>query len=99
VKIYTYPALQEGSEELMTAQNLPLPEGVKFLYRHLVENKQIVDIEGFNADILHIFSKEVLRQIRAGRAGWENMVPPKVARIIKEKFLFGYPVEQMEFEY
>jgi hypothetical protein len=99
VKIYTYPALQEGSEELMTAQNLPLPEGVKFLYRHLVENKQIVDIEAFKHDILHIFSKEVLRQIRAGRAGWENMVPPKVARIIKEKFLFGYPVEQMEFEY
>ncbi|NRB61571.1 MAG: TonB-dependent receptor [Saprospiraceae bacterium] len=99
VKIYTYPALQEGSEELMTTQNLPLPEGVKFLYQHLLESKQIVDITGFNPNILHIFSKEVLRQIRAGRAEWENMVPPKVARIIKEKFLFGYPVEQMEFGY
>lgn len=99
VKVYTYPALQEGSEELMTAQNLPLPEGVKFLYRHLVENKQIQDVTGFDHDILHIFSKEVLRLIRRGSAGWENMVPPKVARIIKEKYLFGYPVEQMEFEY
>lgn len=99
VKVYTYPALQEGSEELMTAQNLPLPEGAKFLYRHLVENKQIQDVSGFDQDILHIFSKEVLRQIRRGSAGWENMVPPKVARIIKEKHLFGYPVEQMEFEY
>jgi len=99
VKVYTYPALQEGSEELMTAQNLPLPEGVKFLYRHLVENTQIQDVTGFDRDILHIFSKEVLRQIRRGGAGWENMVPPKVARIIKEKHLFGYPVEQMEFEY
>lgn len=99
VKIYTYPALQEGSEELMTAQNLPLPEGVKFLYRHLLENQQIVDVEAFNPDILHIFSKEVLQQIRQGRAGWEIMVPQKVARIIKEKYLFGYPVEQMEFEY
>ena len=45
--------MQEGSDELMTTQNLPIPEGVKFLYRHLLENQQIVDIPDFDMNILH----------------------------------------------
>lgn len=99
VKIFVYPAMQEGSAELMTAQNVPVPEGVKFLYKHLLDNKQITDVEGYNADILHIFSKEILAMIRTGETGWETMVPTKVAALIKEKCLFGYPMERMEFEY
>ncbi len=99
VRIYVYPTLQEGSAELMTAQNMPIPEGVKFLYRHLLDNRQIVDIEGFNPDLLHIFSKEVLHMLQQGETGWENQVPQKVAVEIKEKFLFGYPCERLEFEY
>lgn len=99
VKLYVYPSLQEGSAELMTAQNLPIPEGVKFLYKHLLDNWQIVDFERFNVDILHVFSKEVLQLIKSGEPGWESMVPAKVANLIKEAYLFGYPSEQMEFDY
>jgi hypothetical protein len=99
VKIYVYPSMQEGSAELMTSQNVPVPEGLKFLYRHLLDNQQIVDVEGFNADLLHIFSKQVLTMVRNGEKGWEPMVPTKVAGLIKEKCLFGYPSETLEFEY
>lgn len=99
VKFYVYPALQEGSGELLTAQTLPIPEGVKFLYKHLLDNHQIVDVTGFNHDLLHIFSKEVLRMLQNGEEGWESMVPSQVAHLIKEKYLFGYPAEQMEFNY
>lgn len=99
VKLYVYPSLQEGSAELMTAQNLPIPEGVKFLYKHLLDNRQIIDFERFNLDILHIFSKEVLQLVKTGSPGWEAMVPTKVASLIKEAYLFGYPSEQMEFDY
>ncbi|MCH2081409.1 MAG: TonB-dependent receptor [Saprospiraceae bacterium] len=99
VKLYVYPALQEGSEELITAENVPIPEGVKFLYRHLLDSGQIVDVQGFNADILHIFSKQVLDMLRTGDDDWEVMVPSKVASLIKQKCLFGYPSERMEFEY
>ena len=31
--------------------------------------------------------------------GWERMVPSKVAALIKEKCLFGFPYQRMEFEY
>jgi hypothetical protein len=99
VKFYVYPALQEGSGEIINAQNVPIPEGVKFLYKHLLDNRQIVDVEGFNPDVLHIFSKEVLHMLRAGHEEWESMVPTQVANLIKERYLFGYPVEQKTFEF
>lgn len=99
VKFYVYPARQEGSGELITAQNLPVPEGVKFLYKHLLDNRQVVDVEGFNAHNLHIFSKEVLHMLQSGTDGWESMVPATVANLIKEQYLFGYPAERLEFDY
>jgi len=99
VRIYVYPYMQEGSAELMTAENLPVPEGLKFLYRHLLDNQQIVDVVGFKPAILHIFSKDILALVREGYSGWESMVPPKIAALIKEKCLFGYPTETLEFEY
>ena len=99
VRFYVYPAFQEGSEELMVSENLPIPEGVKFLYKHLVDGGQIRDIQKYKREVLHIFSKDVLQQIRMGEDGWEKNVPEQVARMIKEKCLFGYPIERMEFEY
>ena len=99
VQFFVYPAQQEGSAELMTAQNLPVPEGVRFLYQHLLEGNQIVDVEGFNPDVLHIYSKRVLEMISSSEEGWEQMVPAKVANLIKEKCLFGFPAQSMEFEY
>lgn len=99
VKMYVYPMMQEGSSELMTCQNMPVPEGIKFLFQHLLNSGHIVDITGFNEENLHIFSKEVLNMLQKNEIGWENMVPKKVARLIKEKFLFGFPCERLEFEY
>ena len=86
--IYVYPTLQEGGNELITAQNLPIPESIKFLYRHLLVNRQIVDIEGFNTATLHIFSKTVFQMIQHGAPGWEEMLPDEVADLIKQKSLF-----------
>ena len=83
----------------MTAENVPIPEGVKFLYRHLLDSGQIVDIDEYKAEHLHIYSKEVLALIRAGEDGWEKMVPERVAKVVKQDCLFGYPAEKLEFEY
>ncbi|MEO0733645.1 MAG: TonB-dependent receptor [Bacteroidota bacterium] len=99
VKLYVYPAQQEGAEELITAQNVPIPEGVKFLYKHLLDSGQIVDITDFHAENLHIYSRDVLNLIKAGEEGWEQMVPERVAKLIKAENLFGYPAEKLAFEY
>ncbi|MEM9823521.1 MAG: TonB-dependent receptor [Bacteroidota bacterium] len=99
VKMYVYPMMQEGSEELMKTDNLPVPEGIKFLYRHLLDSEQIVDVKTYNPDILHIYSKEVLKMLQTDEEGWEKMVPQKIAGLIKEKCLFGFPYQQIEFKY
>ncbi|MEM9837288.1 MAG: TonB-dependent receptor [Bacteroidota bacterium] len=99
VKVYIYPAQQQGSADLMTADNLPIPEGVKFIYRHLRDSEQIVCIKGYDPDILHIFSTEVLNSIERGEAGWEDMVSERVAKLVKEDYLFGYPSETLAFDY
>lgn len=99
VKFYVYPALQEGSSELMTAQNLPIPEGIKFLYKHLLDSTQIVDIADPHPEVLHIYSQDVLEMIQSDTEGWRSMVPNKIAAIIQDKCLFGFPYQQLEFEY
>jgi Tat protein secretion system quality control protein TatD with DNase activity len=99
VKFYVYPAFQEGSAELMTASNLPIPEGIKFLYKHLIDSKQIIDIADPHPEILHIYSQAVLEMIQSNEKGWESYVPSKIAALIKEDCLFGFPCQQLEFEY
>jgi hypothetical protein len=89
VKLYVYPSVLADNTTLMTAQNLPLPEGSKYLYQHLLDHRQIVDIEAFDPAVMNIFASDVLADIRSGNTGWEAMVPLKVAEIVKEKGLFG----------
>ena len=47
-------------------------------------------IVGFDRDILHIFSRDVLRRIKESDPTWEQMVPASVVTAIKKRGLFGY---------
>ena len=99
IKMFVYPIMQEGYAELVNTKNLPIPDGIKFLYQHLIENERIVDLTGFNRKVLHIYSKRVLEMIQNDESGWEKFVPIKVAKLIKEQCLFNYPVQRLEFDY
>jgi len=90
IKIYAYPAQNEMNKEIMTAQNMEVPEGIKFLYQYLLDSKQIVPVYAFNKDILHIYPFNVLQDIQENKAGWESNVPDVLVEMIKEKGLFGY---------
>jgi hypothetical protein len=96
VKVYVYPIMQEGTAELMTAKNLPIPDAITFLYRHLIDSQQITDLEGYDRKILHIFSKTVLEMITNDEEGWERYVSLKVSRLIKDECLFNYPKKYFE---
>jgi hypothetical protein len=63
---------------------------MKELYKFFKFNGKVLDIENYNPEILEVFSREVLKMIASGKPGWETMLPPGVAEIIKEKSLFGY---------
>jgi hypothetical protein len=98
-RLYVYPSQQPGSDVLLTCQNVAIPEGVKYLYKHLLENQQIIDITGFRKDILNIYSTQVLDLLRSDAEGWDKFVPEEVAKLIRENCLFGFPCQRMEFEY
>lgn len=99
VTTYLYPKLQPGTDVIMDRDNIPIPDGIKYLYKHLCMNKEIVNIKHYNPDILHIFSKEIRKKIKADDSAWEQMVPKIAVQLIKDKGMFGYPSSKMEFEY
>jgi hypothetical protein len=93
VRFYIYPARREAHQELITSRTIEIPQPIRFLYEHLLDNRNITDVQTFNPDILHIYHKDVLRMIRNGEPGWEKNVPPDAAQLIREKRLFGWSPE------
>ena len=90
VKMYVYPALQEDTKGVKTTQSLVFPPETMHLFRHLMENRLILDIKNMNRRFLKIYSHEVLDKIQKNDPRWENDVPVFIAKRIKERKLFGY---------
>ncbi|MBK9418626.1 MAG: TonB-dependent receptor [Flavobacteriales bacterium] len=90
LKIYVYPSRASASDSIMTTNTMPIHPRLQPLYDYLLFNKRLVDIDSFDPNVLHIFSKQVLDMIRGGTPGWEEMVPPYVDNMIKDNRLFGY---------
>jgi hypothetical protein len=78
-----------ASNVLISAKNVRIAEHLSNLYAHLLENRYIDSIVGFDPDILDIFSRDVLKKIKGDDATWERMVPAPVAQAIKRRGLFG----------
>jgi hypothetical protein len=76
-------------EVFINANNLQVELHLRDLYAHLLENHYLEALVGYNPAISDIFSRDVLVKIQQGEAGWERMVPPKVAELIKQRCLFG----------
>ena len=90
LKMYLYPWSDTDTDQLLTSESAPIYPRLKPLYDYLIFNKRIVDIKNYNADILHIYSRQVLQMIKDREDGWEDLVPTYVDTIIKDKELFGY---------
>ncbi|WP_068629376.1 nicotinate-nucleotide adenylyltransferase [Cephaloticoccus primus] len=80
----------------VTARNIQVAPHLRNLYAHLQDNCYIECLTGYNPDILHIFSREVLRRIRAKDPSWEELVPDSVATVIKARELFSYKKTETE---
>ena len=78
------------SNVMISAKNLQVAPRLQNLYQHLLENHYIECAVGFDQGVSDIFSRDELRKIRCHDPAWERMVPEPVAKIIKERGLFGY---------
>ena len=88
LKLYVYPLLDAATGTLVTPGNLSVAPHLRHLYAHLLENRFIEPLQDIDPACLPIFSRNVLAKIKSGDASWEDMVPPAVAQMIKERKLF-----------
>jgi hypothetical protein len=93
LKLYVYPYRDPVTGSIITAGNLLVEPHLRHLYGYLIENHFIQGLREYRADYLPIFSPDVLARLRAGDSQWESLVPPEVARLIKERRLLGYGAE------
>jgi len=89
ITVYVYPAYLRKGKELVSARTLIVPDGIHFLYKHLIDANQIVEIENFNKEQLDIMPWNILESISKG-GEWEHCVPKEIVHTIKENNLFGY---------
>jgi hypothetical protein len=85
------PTHELSSNSIVDAGNIGIQGHVADLYEHLRKRQLIESIADFNQAYLNIFSRDVLKKIRSGESGWEDMVPDKVATGIKHLFLDDNP--------
>jgi len=90
LRIYVYPLRDSRSGELETVASMKMDPAVDSLFRHLIERGRIKQIDNFNPQVLHIFSRDVLRRIKDGDPSWEDMVPAEIAQVIKNRRFFGF---------
>jgi hypothetical protein len=90
VKLYVYPMKTSEDGTVIDARALPVAPASQKLYAYLLESGKIEPIRQFEEEQLHIYPGEVLAKIQAGEEDWDRMVPPAVAKLIRERELFGY---------
>ena len=95
LKIYLYPYQKQKDGEITNSKNINIHPRFRSLYDYLIFNQRIIDIE-YDPEVLNIFSPVVLRMIKNGINGWEDMVPAYVDNVIKQKKLFGSKLEPRE---
>ena len=91
LKVYAYPLRDSATGSIITSGNLRVAPNLRHLYAYLNENHFIQGMKDVDESHLSIFSRTVLKQLKAGDPAWEAAVPPQVAKIIKERRLLGYP--------
>lgn len=89
VRMFAFPALDEETGKLLTADNIQIADHLKHLYLHLRENEVILPLETDNPKPLSLTSAYLADSIRSGDLSWKSRVTPFVARMIEEKGYWG----------
>ncbi|MFT7259522.1 MAG: hypothetical protein ACI9MS_001384 [Glaciecola sp.] len=88
-RLFVYPELNSDGE-ISEFTDVKVPEHLRFLYRHLLENGFISGIECSDKALFKIFSRSILKQIPKGRGSWENYLPEEAVNEIVNHNFFGF---------
>ncbi len=90
LKLYVYPTIDEKTGKIVTATQVEVAPNLRSLFQYLIDNRYIEEIGEYQKEFLRIYPAKILAKLKAGDESWEEMVPPEVAQIIKEREFFGY---------
>ena len=88
LQVYLYPMKNAETGQIMTSNNVKVHPRMKELYKFFKYNGKVMDIIDYDPEIMHIFSRDVLKKIINNEEGWEEMLPKGIAETIKDKNLF-----------
>ncbi len=88
-RLLAYPEIDETGE-FRDYTTVKVPDNLRHLYEHLLENNFIFGIESSDPELFKIFSLDVLSQLQGGRGKWEQCVPDGVAEEIITHRLLGF---------
>lgn len=83
-KLLVYPNLTDDGE-VITVDTLRVSEHLKYLYRHLVCNQRIVQLEKHAEELVPFSNEDFLERIAKGDEDWMSAVPPSVRKRILAK--------------
>jgi hypothetical protein len=88
-RLYVYPELSENGD-LKDLTTVNVPNNLRYLYRHLLDNGFITSIECKNTELFKIYSREILEQIPMGLGDWQQAIPDAVAEEIIKHKMFNF---------
>ena len=88
LQVYLYPMKNPDTGQIMTSNNIKVHPRMKELYKFFKYNGKVMDIIDYDPEIMHIFSRDVLKKLINGEDGWEEMLPDGLPELIKVKKLF-----------
>src|ERR1700730_13358006 len=88
--LYVYPTIDETTGKIITATQLEVAPNLRSLYRYLIDSQYIHEITDYHPEYLRIYPPHALAKLQSGDRSWEEMVPPEVVEIIKQREFFGY---------
>jgi hypothetical protein len=90
LKLYVYPMIDEKTGKIIIATRAEVAPHLRSLFQYLIDNRYIDEIVDYEKSYLRIYPPAVLAKLKSGDDSWEEMVPPEVVQIIKEREFFGY---------
>jgi hypothetical protein len=90
LKLYVYPRIDEATGKIVTATQVTVAPNLRSLFQYLIDNQYVQEITHYQRDYLRIQPPDVLAKLQSGDSRWEQMVPPEVAHVIKQREFFGY---------
>lgn len=89
VRLYLYPRRDTASGVLLTAKNFQVAPGLRGLYDHLLENRLLIGLAGWEESAASLATQLVEAKIRIDEPGWGELLPPGTDEVLRKRGAFG----------